>query len=340
LLKLPFLWLKLKRRKDMDVKGMVRDAVDGTALPSARISLYIGGGELAVIPSDDKGEFALSREASYIGKILTCQVEKEQYQTKKVTHKIEQDEVRLEIKLLKKEVSPPPPPPPPTPKEIEVRFDVKDEKSNPLEGVNIILEVETEQVGTGHSDKAGLYEATLRSDLKGKTLNYEAKMKGYKLAKGEVKLGEVTTCHIVMKNINMDYAGFWKRFAAVIIDYLIIMALGLIIGVIVAFLYRTQIGRASINAYLLGQIIGILIGWIYYAVFESSAIQATLGKMALGIKVTDMNGNRIGFGKATGRHFGKIVSKMILMIGYLMVAFTEKKQGLHDMMAGCLVVNK
>jgi uncharacterized RDD family membrane protein YckC len=62
--------------------------------------------------------------------------------------------------------------------------------------------------------------------------------------------------------------------------------------------------------------------------------------MALGIKVTDLSGERIGFGKATGRYFGKIISGLILLIGYIMVAFTEKKQGLHDMMAGCLVVSK
>lgn len=62
--------------------------------------------------------------------------------------------------------------------------------------------------------------------------------------------------------------------------------------------------------------------------------------MALGIKVTDMSGNRVSFGKATGRYFGKFISALILSIGFIMVAFTEKKQGLHDMMAGCLVVNK
>jgi uncharacterized RDD family membrane protein YckC len=58
----------------------------------------------------------------------------------------------------------------------------------------------------------------------------------------------------------------------------------------------------------------------------------------MNLKVTDMNGNKIGFGKASGRHFGKILSGMILSIGYIMAAFTEKKQALHDKMAGCLVV--
>lgn len=73
---------------------------------------------------------------------------------------------------------------------------------------------------------------------------------------------------------------------------------------------------------------------------ESSAKQATLGKMAVGIVVTDMNGGRISFGNATGRFFGKILSGLIIYVGFIMVAFTDKKQGLHDMMAGTLVVQK
>lgn len=71
---------------------------------------------------------------------------------------------------------------------------------------------------------------------------------------------------------------------------------------------------------------------------ESSAKQATLGKMALGIVVTDLEGARIGFGRATGRYFAKILSGLILGIGFLMAAFTERKQGLHDIIAGTLVV--
>ena len=79
---------------------------------------------------------------------------------------------------------------------------------------------------------------------------------------------------------------------------------------------------------------------IYFAFMESSARQATLGKQALGIIVTDLNGNRIYFGKATARYFGKFISGLILGIGYIMAGFTEKKQALHDMMARCLVVKK
>ncbi len=80
--------------------------------------------------------------------------------------------------------------------------------------------------------------------------------------------------------------------------------------------------------------------WLYFALMESSGKCASLGKMALGIKVTDLNGNGISFGTATGRFFGKMISGVILYIGFIMAGFTEKKQALHDIMAGCLVVNK
>jgi uncharacterized RDD family membrane protein YckC len=84
--------------------------------------------------------------------------------------------------------------------------------------------------------------------------------------------------------------------------------------------------------------ISTVVGWLYYALMESSAKQATVGKMALGIIVTDLEGRGIGFGRATGRYFAKILSALILGIGFLMAAFTERKQGLHDMVASTLVV--
>lgn len=91
---------------------------------------------------------------------------------------------------------------------------------------------------------------------------------------------------------------------------------------------------------LMGNLLGMVIAWLYSAVMESSPAQATLGKMAMGIKVTDLDGRPISFGRATGRHFGKIISGLLLLIGYIMAAFTERKQALHDIMAGCLVVRK
>ena len=136
----------------------------------------------------------------------------------------------------------------------------------------------------------------------------------------------------------MIYAGFWKRFAAALIDGLITTILGVIVGGFFEILYgystRTSAGAESLL------IVGLLVGWIYFSSFESSNKQATLGKMALGVKVTDLKGHRIGFGKASVRYFGKFLSTLVIFIGYIMVAFTKRKQGLHDIITSCLVVNR
>ena len=136
----------------------------------------------------------------------------------------------------------------------------------------------------------------------------------------------------------MSYTGFWKRVAAFIIDACILIIGSLAIGFVVFSLVMKIDDPARLE--FMTDTLGLIIGWLYFAVMESSTSQGTVGKMALGIKVTDTEGNKIGFLKATGRHFGKIISYIILGIGFIMIAFTQKKQGLHDMLAECLVVNK
>ena len=121
------------------------------------------------------------------------------------------------------------------------------------------------------------------------------------------------------------YGGFWIRVVAWIIDALIV---GLVFPL--AFL-------AGPGVHVVGFGLGFFGGWLYEAILTSSSLQATLGKMILGLRVTDVQGQRIDFGRATIRHFAKYLSAFILGVGYLMVAFTEKKQGLHDMIAGTLV---
>jgi uncharacterized RDD family membrane protein YckC len=132
------------------------------------------------------------------------------------------------------------------------------------------------------------------------------------------------------------YAGFWRRFAAAIIDSIIVLVVLVVLDLVLA-----QIVSSTSTAFTaLSSVLSIGIGVAYYVGQESSTQQATIGKRALGIIVTDMFGNRVSTGRATGRYFGKIVSGLTLLIGYLMAAFTEKKQALHDMMAGTLVVVK
>ena len=138
------------------------------------------------------------------------------------------------------------------------------------------------------------------------------------------------------------YAGFWWRVLAYILDGLILsivfIPLGLVLGAIMfgAGIQEDSLEYQMINLGSNG--FSILVGWVYHAFTESSSWQGTLGKKALGLRVTDMNGQRISFARATGRYFGTILSSMICLIGFIMVAFTEKKQGLHDMLAGTLVL--
>jgi uncharacterized RDD family membrane protein YckC len=139
------------------------------------------------------------------------------------------------------------------------------------------------------------------------------------------------------------YAGFWKRLAAYIIDALIMVIPMFIIGFIVSYFAISSANtEMEMEAFLAGakgitRIINIIVAWVYFAAMESSSKKGSLGKMALGIKVTDYNGEKISFGKATGRFFLKILSGIIFCIGFLMIGFTSKKQGLHDIMAGTLV---
>jgi uncharacterized RDD family membrane protein YckC len=129
------------------------------------------------------------------------------------------------------------------------------------------------------------------------------------------------------------YAGFWRRFAAWILDGLLLSLVTLPFTLQFDGGAAAEAARASATG-----TISTVVGWLYFALMESSVKQATVGKMALGIIVTDLDGRRIGFGRATGRYFAKILSALTIGIGFLMAGFTERKQALHDMVASCLVI--
>ena len=86
------------------------------------------------------------------------------------------------------------------------------------------------------------------------------------------------------------------------------------------------------------QLVSLVVTWLYFALMESSARGATVGKMAVGLRVVTEQGDRLSFLNATGRFFAKLISAIILCIGFLMVVFTDRKRGLHDMIASTLVV--
>jgi uncharacterized RDD family membrane protein YckC len=132
------------------------------------------------------------------------------------------------------------------------------------------------------------------------------------------------TVDILTEEYIPTYATFWNRFAAAFIDGLILLIPGTILK------YTLPLGGYYFCS--------LAIGWLYAAIQESGVNQATIGKKAMGIKVTDVAGQRISFAQASGRHFGKYISAIIIFIGYLMMLWDEKKQTLHDKMAGTLVV--
>lgn len=126
-----------------------------------------------------------------------------------------------------------------------------------------------------------------------------------------------------------SYAGFWIRVVAALIDAVVLFVIQFTLS-----LFLIGLGDEGIATNL----VSILIGLMYAAGLESSNWQGTLGKKILGLKVCDEHGDRISFGRAAGRHFGKVLSGCLLFIGFLMVAFSERKQGLHDYIAKTLVV--
>ena len=153
-----------------------------------------------------------------------------------------------------------------------------------------------------------------------------------------------------------EYAGFWLRFLALLIDN-VVMGIGFVL-ILVPLIFLTGLGGllsqihpdeelndagifVLIGLIFLAATVSLVFTWLYHALMESSEWQATVGKKALGLVVTDMAGQRVSFARSTGRHFGKIITNMVpFFIGYIMAGFTEKKQTLHDMLAGCLVLRR
>lgn len=153
---------------------------------------------------------------------------------------------------------------------------------------------------------------------------------GFEHAEGAAFCGNcgqpLTVAGVTAPQAAQRYGGFWIRVAASLMDWTIFsLSLAVITGV------------SGITGTDLALVLGLTIWWLYNALMESSAYQATLGKRVLGLRVTDDAGNRISFGRASCRLFSKFASTIILYVGFLMVGFTDRHRGLHDMMAGTLV---
>jgi uncharacterized RDD family membrane protein YckC len=154
------------------------------------------------------------------------------------------------------------------------------------------------------------------------------------------------------------YAGLGRRIVAFIVDIILILlldavavaVLGLFRGLQNLYFFAVQqapvesLTTEGTSAALFGSIVAaygmviIVIPWLYYAGFESSRSQATPGKLLMRIVVTDLEGNKPSFARVTLRHFAKFISTLIIFLGFLMIGLTKKRQGLHDKIAGCLVL--
>ena len=146
---------------------------------------------------------------------------------------------------------------------------------------------------------------------------------------------------------SFSYAGFWLRLAAYILDSLL---LGFTAGIAVLMPLMSrgaisadnpwEIYTGTTQQFFALRLLILMIQWVYFALLESSPWQASLGKRLLGLKVTDLEGHRISFARASARYFCTLLSGFILMAGFIMIAFTQRKQALHDILTGCLVIKR
>jgi len=158
--------------------------------------------------------------------------------------------------------------------------------------------------------------------------------------------------------MNTNYAGFWLRFVAYLIDSVILGCIQFILIMPVLAIFgigavakangvdfKDDAATASFIAGIMAfaflyAIVYYSLKTLYHSLMESSKYQGSVGKLALSLRVTDTEGNRVGFGKALLRNIAKVVSDWTMAIGYIIAGFTAKKQALHDLIASTLVVQK
>lgn len=157
-----------------------------------------------------------------------------------------------------------------------------------------------------------------------------------------------TNCYMCgedLKMANVEYAGFWRRFVAYIIDVIIIYFTSLLCGLILLFIIaiplRPLLGKEYLSIVFIFSIcIDLIIYFGYFTLSESSKKQATVGKQLLHVVVSDAEGNRLTKKRALLRNLLKIASAIPLDLGFIMIGFMPKKQGLHDILAGAIAMKK
>ncbi|MGG4202811.1 RDD family protein [Paenibacillus jamilae] len=152
------------------------------------------------------------------------------------------------------------------------------------------------------------------------------------------------------------YAGFWKRFLAYLIDFIILyvstrfvsMVMLIIVGFASFFNVRTILDWGTNGDYRCVGIFMItfwivsfiVLGWLYSAIMESCKCKATVGKLSFGIVVVDEHNQKLSFGRASARYMSGYINIFTVFVGFIMAAFTARKQALHDLIARTYVVDK
>ena len=136
------------------------------------------------------------------------------------------------------------------------------------------------------------------------------------------------------------YGGFWLRLVAYIIDAVILNIVGFVVRLILSSVMGVQTPSSTgfDTVTITSGLVGLVVAWLYFALQESSPAGATVGKRVLGLRVVRGDGTPLTFARATGRFLAKFISAFILLIGYIMAGFTERKRALHDMIADTVVI--
>jgi len=134
------------------------------------------------------------------------------------------------------------------------------------------------------------------------------------------------------------FAGFWRRLSACLVDSILLYFPASTLRVILGLPLLRMRDDWSDPRVLEAQCFAIAMAWLYCSLFESSRTRGTLGQQLLGMQVTDVEGRRISFARATGRHWAQWLSVFICGVGYLLNLWTSRRQTLHDLVAGCVVV--
>lgn len=139
-------------------------------------------------------------------------------------------------------------------------------------------------------------------------------------------------------------AGFGRRIVAALIDGVLSFIITVVVMMVVMFFIRRSFlesggfDQAFLLVFITSYLGGLVVAWLYFALGDSSAGQGTLGKRIMGLKVTKVDGGKIGFGRASLRYVGRLLGVLTLLIGFLIALVTPRRRALHDYVAGSVVV--